>query len=103
MATYIELRNLANNADLRNRIEVAVMVAAEAIITASPADTDERVGWAQRVLSNPAPWAQRVLWLALASNKDASAAQISGATDAALQTIVDGAVSALAKGSVLGG
>lgn len=103
MAAYIEIRNLANDATLRNRIEVAVMVAAEAIITASPADTDERIAWAQRVLANPQPWSERVLWLALASNKDAAVAQITGATDASLQTIVDATVTALAKGAVLGG
>ncbi len=101
-ADYTDLRNLANDSTLRNRVEVAVMVAANDIITANPADTDERIAWAQQAIASPGPWAQRVLNLILAENKDLTVAQIEAATDAAIQTNVDATVDALAKGMTPG-
>jgi hypothetical protein len=47
MATYLELRSLFNDADLRNKVEVAVTIAAEGIATNSTNETTERVAWSQ--------------------------------------------------------
>ncbi|GAG15232.1 unnamed protein product, partial [marine sediment metagenome] len=49
--------------------------------------------------SNPNAIREKMLMTLLAANKDSSAATIQGATDAALQTLVDGAVDIFADGS----
>lgn len=102
VATYLELRNLGNDSDLRNKSEVAVLVAANNVLRgATPVDAE--VGWAQAVLASPAMWAQRALWVALAQNKDLTVVQITGASDADLQTAIDAVVPVLARGMTPGG
>ena len=58
----------------------------------------ERIAWAQRVFSNPDNVAKGVLLYVLGANNTATVAAIKGASDALLQTNVDAAVDALAKG-----
>lgn len=103
VATYIELRNLANDSTLRNRSEVAIVVSANAILRTTPAPLDEQIGWAQDVLENPSRWAQQALFASLAQNRTLSVAEIQGATDDALQTVIDQIVPLLAKGFTPGG
>lgn len=106
MATYLELRNLGNDPDLRNRVQVAVMVAAQTIAANAGTETMARKAWAQRAIRDPQGWAQRALWLALAANKANSVAQIQGAPDDganSLQEAVDAVVDLLAEGLVPGG
>lgn len=102
MALYLELHNLGNDPDLRNRVQIAVLVEANTIIRAA-APTDAEVAWAKNVIANPGTWALRVLWLALAQNKDLTLPQIAAVTDAQLQTGVAATIAALARGEVLGG
>jgi len=101
MASYTELRGLFSTDDLRNKIEVACIVAAEAIRT-EDVNTDNhanRVVWAKTTFSNPRTIAEKMLMALLAANKDADVATITGASDAAIQTKVDAAVDVFADGS----
>lgn len=91
MATYTEIRNLFQDADLRNKVTTAIIIAADGILN-EPSPTVPRKAWANKVFSNPEAEARRVFMSVLAANKDATVAAIQGATDAAIQTNVDDAV-----------
>jgi len=101
MATYTDLYGLFANSELRNKMRVAVVVAAETI-RAEDAGTDNhanRMAWAKNAFSNPDGAADGMLKALLAANKDLEVAQIMGASDAAIQTKVDAAVNVFADGS----
>ena len=100
MATYTELYDLSNNSALKNKIAVAVVIAANMIRTESDqtANHVNRLLWAKGALENPLGEASRMLWGALAQNSGLTVAQITGATDAALQTAVNNAVDLFATG-----
>jgi len=100
MATYLELRSLFNNDDLRNKIEVACVIAAEAVRTESPAAENHanRLIWAKRAFENPTSIRDQMLMALLAANKDLSVAAITSATDAQVQAKVDTAIDVFATG-----
>ena len=87
MATYLELRQLMNDADLPNRVDVATIVFAEGLLSGTPTAADK--AWASLVFSNPSSEGMKVLMAVLAANKAATLAQIQSATDETLQTQVD--------------
>jgi hypothetical protein len=93
MATYLELRNLFNDGDLLNKIDVAIIVAADALILTTPTTAEK--DWAATALGNPRPQAEKALKDLLATNKDATVGAIQGSTDAAIQTRVDAVISIL--------
>lgn len=101
MATYIELRGLFSNNDLLNRVEVATIVAAEAIRTEDAGTTNHvnRLAWAKKTFANPNGVRNEMLMALLAANKDATVASITSVTDAALQTLVNAAVNVFADGA----
>lgn len=102
MATYSELYQLAQqDAALRNRCAVAVVVAAEAIRTEAGATPNHanRLVWAADALARPAYWGERMLWAALAQNRALTVAQIQGATDAGLQTAIQNTIDLFATGA----
>ena len=106
MATYEELRSEFTHTELQHRVQVALMIAAHAILTS--ADTtappysqvegahDLRVKWAASVVVNTAGQAANLLKLVLAANADFTLAQIRGATDEAIQAQVELVIDALA-------
>lgn len=101
MATYTELFGLRANDSLRNKIIVACIIAAEAIRNeaAETANHANRLVWAAAVFASPTSEAERMLWAVLAQNAAQSVATITGATDAAIQTAVNGAVNVFATGA----
>lgn len=101
MATYTEIRQLYASDSLRNLIEVAVIVAAEAIRTedAGTANHANRLLWAKQAFDNPLGVAQKMLMALLAANKASTVAQITQASDATIQTAVNNAVNVFADGS----
>ncbi len=101
MATYVELRQLFSDGNLKNRIEVAVIVAAEAIRIEDIGTTNHvnRVLWAKAAFERPNAIRDQMLMALLAANKDATVANITGATDAAIQAKVDAAVDVFVDGS----
>ena len=101
MATYAELLTIATSSTgdaLRNRIRVAVVVAAD--VVRAEVDTTpnhvKRMAWARAVLQAPDVEAQRMMWAVLAQNRAFTAAQITGADDATVQTAVNAAIDLLA-------
>lgn len=101
MATYTELFGQYSNSDLRNRVSVACLVAAQAITVEAGSVTNHanRLLWAKATFSNPNAEAERMLMAVLAANNTATVAQITGVTDAALQTLVAGQINAFATGA----
>ena len=100
MATYLELFAIRNNGELRNRVAVACVIAAEAIRVEqdSVPNHANRLVWSKAVFANPLREAERMLWAVLAQNAGATQAAILGATDAAVLTAVNTAVNVFATG-----
>ena len=96
MATYTELFDLRHNEVLRNRVTVACMVAAEKVMAEDPPVAIRRK-WAVAAFENPEAWGQRALRFLLAQNRELTTAQLTGATDAAIQTAVDATVNLFAE------
>jgi hypothetical protein len=94
MATYLELRGVFYEPGLRERVATAVVVAAQGQLVAAPGTAAGRA-WALAVLRAPAEWGDVVLKAVLAANKGLTLAQISAASDAAIQANVDAAVAGL--------
>lgn len=100
MATYAELYNLHNNSALRNRVIIAVVVAAETVMNEDPgtANHANRLLWASDVFANPTAEANRMFMAVLAANKDQTIAQIEAATDVAIQNNVGAHIDLFATG-----
>lgn len=100
MAAYKELYSLWYESDLRNKVTVAVVVAAEAIQSEDPATPNHanRLLWAKATLENPIAIAGAMFRLVLAANKDATKEAILQASDGSIQAAVDGAVDMFATG-----
>ena len=107
MATYLDLRALFFDTDLKYKMETAVAIAAQTILdgddTADPpwdqtaGQHDLRVKWANSALNGTSGAAGQVLKYVLASNSGLSVAQIQGATDAVIQSNVNVAIDGLAS------
>lgn len=95
MATYLELFQLASDSDLQDKVAVALMAAAESILSQSPTAAADRVAWAGSVVEWPAGAARTTLRLVLAANRGLTVEGIRGASDAAIQANVDSLVDAL--------
>ena len=100
MATYSELYGLWHESDLKNKVAVAVVVAAETIqdeVDTTPNHAN-RLIWAREALESTASKTDPMYRIILAENKDMTVAQILGASDTAIQNAVDGAVDLFATG-----
>lgn len=101
MATYAEIYDLRANSALKNKIAVACIIAAEAI-RSEPTPTPNnanRLIWAKAVFASPDGEAARMLMAVLAQNSGFTVAQITNATDAAIQTAVNNAINVFATGA----
>lgn len=106
MATYQELRQASENQQLLIKVQVACMVAADAIASESTGTAlhDQRLKWANRVFMDPLGTAQKMINSVLAKNKSFTLVQIignppnylDGASDAAIQAAVDASVNVFA-------
>ena len=95
MATYKELNVLFTDALLRDRVETAIVIAAEGILSVDPTGKEAEVQWAADVIANSGKHGSDALKLVLAANKDISVANIQGASDSNIQSNVDDMVDAL--------
>ena len=100
MATYAELYDLNSNSALKNKITVATIIAAETVRGKDPGTTNHanRLVWAAAVFASPASEGERMFWAVIAANSGQSVANITGASDAAIQTNVNNAVDLFATG-----
>jgi len=105
MATYKELRDEFGNTELQHRIQVAIIIAANAILTGAdttaPYDQTAgqhglRVKWAAAVIQSTEGQAAYVFKLMLGANAGLTIVQIRGASDAAIQSNVGAVIDALA-------
>lgn len=99
MATYAELLNLANTNDaFKQKVKVACIVACDVIRAESDATPNHaaRTVWARSTLQSPDAAAAQMVLAVLAQNRAYTAAQITGADDATVQTAVNAAVDLLA-------
>lgn len=94
MATYSELFTKSADVGLRNRVAVAIVVAANGIFR-EVVPSAQRVKWARRAMSDTNAEAERIFRLVLAENNTLTIAQIDAATDAAIQANVDAVVDGL--------
>lgn len=94
MATYLELFDLRSNDPLRNRVAVATVIKAQSLIALTTPSNAQLI-WAERTLRNPQEQARLLLEYLLAANKDATVAQITGATDVVIQNLVNTAADKL--------
>lgn len=96
MATNEEIRTIENGVSgdaLRNKIAVAVMVKAHALLQGTPSSGQR--AWADEALENPMAKVPAVFRYMLAASKGSTVAQITGASDAVIQTNTDTAVDQL--------
>ena len=98
MASYIEIRNLMNDSELRNRIQASVAICAHEVMLdaagfpSSTVDTQlqsDRLDWAARAINNPAGEAQKVMQSVLAGARAFTVAQIQAAPDEGANSILD--------------
>lgn len=99
MATYQELFDLRSNSGLRNKVAVACVKKAQALLELTPPTADQ-VAWASSTLANPIAQADKIFAYVLAANSSFTVAQIQGAADTAIQTNVDAAADALIAGGI---
>lgn len=104
MATYQEIYTAWQDADLRNKLAVAIAVAAENVRTdpSPPANQANRLIWSRRALRDPFSFVDQMMWGVLAANKSASLAQILAASDVTIQTNVDALIDHFATGTSSG-
>ena len=97
MATYPELYSLSSDAALLQRVEVAVLVSAYGYL-ADPNARNDQIAWAANTLATPAATAVQALKTVLAAFRSMTVAQITGASDTALQSAIDTIVPGLIAG-----
>ena len=100
MATYSEVYGLHNESELINKVTVACIVAAEDIMgeDGATANHANRLIWAASVFQNPRGEAKCMYWALLAANNENTVAQITGASDTAIQVAVDDHIDLFATG-----
>ncbi len=101
MATYAELLQASENEALRNKVRVAIVIAAETVRVEAGATVNHanRLLWAKQVYTDPEALTRRMVWAVLGQNASATLAQITGASDATVQTAVNNAVDVFATGA----
>lgn len=98
MATYQELYALQTDDTLREKVAVAVVVAAQVLLAGTPSASEAT--WAKEMIQYPiGPKARSVVNIVLAANKGQSVAAIQGASDASVQSNVDAVVAGLVAAS----
>lgn len=100
MAAYNELFGLIRNSELRNKVAVAVGVAADVIrqeLDTVPNHAN-RLLWAKQAFERPMNVAEDILWSVIIANKDQDVATILAASDTAIQSNVDAVIDLFATG-----
>lgn len=100
MATYAELIQAAQNGTLTDKVRVACVIAATTIMAEAPATSNHanRLLWAKSVFADSDREMRRMLWAVLGINNALTLAQITGASDSAVQTAVNQAIDVFANG-----
>lgn len=101
MATLAEIWTLLEDPTLKEKVSAACLIAAEAIRVedSGTANHANRVKWAKAVLKDPVSAGDDMLKAVLAANNSATLGQITGASDATIQSAVSAAVNIFADGN----
>ena len=101
MATYAELFELRGDSALRNKVESAVIIAAETVMNedGGTANHVNRLIWAKNAFENTRSETLRMFKALLAANESATVGNIQSATDVAIQADVDAHIDLFADGS----
>ena len=100
MATYDDLFSLYYNSGLRNRVIVAIAKKAQTLL-AAPVPTSAQLNWAKNALENTDSVATALYKYVLAANSAFPVVQITGASDAAIQSNIDTAADKFIAGGLL--
>lgn len=108
-ATHDQLRKLFGNQDLKDRVEVAIVIVVDKVLRGEDTangfnqqNHPNRVIWARRIISDPqgAPKeAARFFPIMVVANRELSILQILAATDAGIQLSVEETVDFFADGT----
>jgi hypothetical protein len=93
VADYIELRKLFSDDELSNRVDVAIVIAANGLLSGTPEVNDKK--WAAAVFANPRGEGKKALMAVIATHNGMTVEQITSAVDSTLQTAVDAIVPSL--------
>lgn len=98
MATYAELDQASGNTVFLTQVKVACIIAAEKIRNEREdiQGHANRWAWAQQAFANPSGVAGGIVWCILGQNQALTLAQITTATDAQIQNVVDKAINIMA-------
>ena len=101
MAALTELRNLRSDVTMLQKVEGAVLIAADTIYNESAATTNHanRIIWAKQAMERPSGKTQAVWNAMLAANNTATVATILALFDSTIQTAVDTSIDLFADGS----
>jgi len=88
MANYKELREIFNDKELNFRVDTAMAIGIDTLLTSNNADNDDRV-WADHATKNPDTVSRQILQILFERNKNLSTVVMRSATDVYLQTKVD--------------
>ena len=94
MATYTDIRNLFSDSDVKNKVEVACVVKAYALINKTTPTADE-ITMAVSILESPTKTGAKIFLAVLAASKASNVSAIQSASDAQIQTTVDGVIDKL--------
>ena len=97
MASYTELYTILSDRTLKNKVLIAVIVAADTVRGEDAGTTNhaDRLIWANAAFSAPHVEAEKAMMALLAANNTATLSNIISATDAAIQANVDSVIDVL--------
>lgn len=87
MASYLEMKVLFNDSDLKNKCEAAVIKAAHGMLVA--ATTDEEKALVKKVFNTKEHYAKLALYALVISNEGQTVDVIKALPDATIQAVVD--------------
>jgi hypothetical protein len=94
MATFTELQTIAADTAFGLRLSEACLNVAKVILSeATP--TAPRKQFLRALFANPVAIGPRLMWPLLVINQDSTAAQITGATDAAIESAVSSGINTI--------
>lgn len=101
MATFTELRTLFNDADLKDKVAVALIIQSQLVTVEAggTANHTNRLKLAKQIFQDADGKADDFLKYVLAANKAATIASIQSATEATIQANVAAAFDTFADGS----
>lgn len=97
MANFNELSACVGDGQLQERVKVSALIQAHAWMSGSGTPTENQKAWARRMLIHPEADIRGLTWAVVVANRTLTAAQITGASDAAVLAAVNVVLAAYAE------